>query len=350
MRGARHLWHYARHAARSSGAGRRKERTTALPEVSIAMPAVQIVRDAPPRTAPLTSGFGLLINASPGESLTGLGTDEVLGSLRDHGVLMLRGFGADRASFEQFTLRFASEFVLPMMRVARPKLNGGADAKTAHVDVGSHAMGLHQELSFTPVRPEAIWLWCEKTAGRGGETTVADGVALYERLSETHKQLFRTKRLKYTFGGTVEGVAELFRVAPADLPATLRGLAGALTYTQDGNTLSFTYLTSALQKTKFGGATTFANFVLFSQTAAACGHPEAARVTGLLRFEDDQPIPSALVAELSAIAEPLTHAIKWQAGDLMMIDNTRMMHGRRAFEPDSGRTVFYRAARELLAR
>jgi alpha-ketoglutarate-dependent taurine dioxygenase len=262
---------------------------------------------------------------------------------------MFRGFGADRGVFEDFTRRFASEFVLPMMRVARPKVNGAADAKTAHVDVGFHAMGLHQELSFTPVRPDAIWLWCEKTAGRGGETTIADGARIYASLPDHLKRLFESKRLKFNFGGMVSGVAELFNVDQADLAGTLASHAPALTYTRDGEALAFTYLTSALQKTKYGGETTFANFLLFSQTAGACGHPEAKRVMGMLRFEDDQPIPPELVAEVGAIAEPLTQPIRWQAGDLVMIDNTRMMHGRRGFEPNSERTVYYRAARHLLA-
>lgn len=311
------------------------------------MPAATPKHDTSLQTAALPNGVGVMVTATAGQSLADLDAGYVIGLLRDNGAIMFRGFGADRPMFEAFTRQFASEFILPMMRVARPKVDGGADAKTAHVDVGSHAMGLHQELSFTPVRPEAIWLWCEKTAGSGGETTIADGTRIFERLSDAHRKLFASRRLKFSFGGTVEGVAELFKVPVEELHATLASHAPALTYTQDGNALSFTYLTPALQKTKFGGATTFANFLLFSQTSAACGHPEAKRVMAMLAFEDGEPIPPALVDELTAIAEPLTYPIKWQAGDLVLIDNTRMMHGRRGFETNSERTVFYRAARRL---
>ena len=301
------------------------------------------------RTSPLPQGVGVVVTAGAAQSLDSLEPAEVLDLLHDNGVIIFRGFGADRRMFENFTRRFASEFVLPMMRVARPKVAGDADAKTAHVDVGFHAMGLHQELSFTPVRPEAIWLWCEKTSGTGGETTVADGVRIYERLPAALKKVFAERRLKFTFGGTVQGVAELFNVPVEELHATLARHAPGLSYTQDGESLSFNYLTSAFQRTKFGGATTFANFLLFSQTAGACGHPEAKRVMGMLAFDDGQPIPAGLVDEVAAIAEPLIYPIRWQAGDLVMIDNTRMMHGRRGFEANSERTVFYRAARSLRA-
>ena len=299
--------------------------------------------------APLADQVGVVVTAGTGQSLEDLDPGFVIEMLRDGGAVMLRGFAADRPAFENFTRRFASDFMLPMMRVARPKVDGAADAKTAHVDVGSHAMGLHQELSFTPMRPEAIWLWCQKTAGAGGETTIADAVKIYAALTDEHKRLFETRRLKYVFGGTVEGVAELFQVTPADLVATLASHAPALSYTQDGNQLMFSYLTSAFQKSKLTGATAFLNFLLFSQTAETCGHPEAQRVTAMMRFDNDELIPPALVSEINAIAERFIYPIKWHAGDLVMIDNTRLMHGRRGFEATSERTVFYRAARRLRA-
>jgi len=313
------------------------------------MTATHAIRQSAVSLSSLPNHAGTLVVAQGRHSLMDLEPDYMLGLLARHGCVILRGFSADRGSFERFTQQFAADFVLPMMRVARPKVEGDADAKTAHVDVGSHAMGLHQELSFTPIRPDAIWLLCEKVAGHGGETTIADGVRIYEAMTAALRQIFMTKRLKFRFGSTLDGVAELFHVAPEQLHATLARHAPALTYTQNGNALSFTYLTPAFQKTKFGNATAFANFLLFSQTSAACGHPEAPRVMGMLRFEDDTPIPAGLVAELQAIAEPLVYPIPWEAGDLAFIDNTRMMHGRRGFEAQSDRTVYYRAARSLIA-
>ena len=169
--------------------------------------------------APLADQAGILITARARQSLADVEPAFVIEQLRDGGAVMLRGFTADRAAFEAFTRRFASDFVLPMMRSARPKVEGVADAMTAHVDVGYHPMGLHQELSFTPMRPDAIWLWCEKTAGMGGETTLADGVKIYAALPDAHKRVLETRRLKYVFGGPEEGVAELFET-------TLTGVAG----------------------------------------------------------------------------------------------------------------------------
>ena len=40
------------------------------------------------------------------------------------------------------------------------------------------------------------------------------------------------------------------------------------------------------------------------------------------------------MSELNEIAERITIEISWQKGDILMIDNTRIMHGRRAFYDD----------------
>ena len=135
-------------------------------------------------------------------------------------------------------------------------------------------------------------------------------------------------------------------MAPDELETTLARLSAALTWREEEGLLKFEYLTSALQETRFGGATTFANFLLFSQTAPACGHPEGPRIRAMLRFEDDQPIAPELTAEIEAIAAPLTGEIHWSAGDLAMIDNTRMMHGRHAFN-DPKREIYVRMCRSV---
>ena len=39
-------------------------------------------------------------------------------------------------------------------------------------------------------------------------------------------------------------------------------------------------------------------------------------------------IPDALCDEIRRVAEPLTVAHRWQQGDILMVDNSRFMHGR----------------------
>ena len=61
----------------------------------------------------------------------------------------------------------------------------------------------------------------------------------------------------------------------------------------------------------------------------------------LVCFDDDSEITDEIMSELNEIAERITIEISWQKGDILMIDNTRIMHGRRAFE-DEQRDIYIR--------
>jgi alpha-ketoglutarate-dependent taurine dioxygenase len=48
-----------------------------------------------------------------------------------------------------------------------------------------------------------------------------------------------------------------------------------------------------------------------------------------------------LLDAVAAAAQRLTIAVPWRAGDVLLVDNSRYLHGRRAFK-DAGRTVMVR--------
>ncbi|WP_249171844.1 TauD/TfdA family dioxygenase [Erythrobacter sp. JK5] len=51
-----------------------------------------------------------------------------------------------------------------------------------------------------------------------------------------------------------------------------------------------------------------------------------------ITFGDGTPITSQDMAPAIAIADELTADCQWQAGDVALIDNFLVMHGRRPFE------------------
>ncbi len=61
----------------------------------------------------------------------------------------------------------------------------------------------------------------------------------------------------------------------------------------------------------------------------------------IIKFEDDADIPEEVMSEINEIAQKITTEIAWQQGDILMIDNTRVLHGRRAFS-DEKREIYIR--------
>lgn len=60
-----------------------------------------------------------------------------------------------------------------------------------------------------------------------------------------------------------------------------------------------------------------------------------------IKFEDNSEISDDIMSELNEIAERITTEVDWQKGDILIIDNTRILHGRRNFSDDK-RDIYIR--------
>ncbi|MBT6440639.1 MAG: hypothetical protein HOK72_13105, partial [Flavobacteriales bacterium] len=98
---------------------------------------------------------------------------------------------------------------------------------------------------------------------------------------------------------------------PDNCPFQLTRLEGDLTRS---------YNTPALHHTMFDKQLAFGNFLLFSRYG----------LNNRLQpcFLDGSIVPDELVAEVKRVSEPLTTAHQWEKDDLLMLDNTRFLHGR----------------------
>lgn len=87
------------------------------------------------------------------------------------------------------------------------------------------------------------------------------------------------------------------------------------------------YKFSAVVKTKYSNEDAFANSLLLQYGK------------GKVKFADNSLIPETAINEIKQVMNQFTGEIAWQPGDLVMIDNSRFLHGRRAFQ-DSRRQIF----------
>jgi len=75
----------------------------------------------------------------------------------------------------------------------------------------------------------------------------------------------------------------------------------------------------------------FGNFLLFARYLHKVKHFPV--------FEDNTVIPDDLVEKIRRVSERRTMPIKWQKNDLLILDNTRFMHGRNAIENSEERRI-----------
>jgi hypothetical protein len=89
--------------------------------------------------------------------------------------------------------------------------------------------------------------------------------------------------------------------------------------------------------TRFGGVPAFCNSLFISRPGEDEYHDQRLRV----RTAAGGPVPADLLSVAAEVARELTVAVPWQAGDVLVVDNSRYLHGRQAFT-DTGRSVMVR--------
>ncbi len=123
-----------------------------------------------------------------------LDVDKAVAALRAHGFVLLRGFARGASDFEAITRRFSRRFLIHG-NVNRAFVS--EDGSTQAVDAGLHPLPLHSEMSYGPFYPDSMWFFCAVPPRAGGETTVCDGVALFDTLAAASREYFRAHRLRY---------------------------------------------------------------------------------------------------------------------------------------------------------
>ncbi|MCX4429178.1 TauD/TfdA family dioxygenase [Streptomyces mirabilis] len=286
------------------------------------------------KTTPYGTGSGLLVEPTGPGGLDGIDPKELRDLLSQAGFLLLRGFGADMDAFTALVQHTSTSTTLDPARDFYSEV-------AQKVDAGFDEVGLHTENGNSPFRSHLAWFFCEKAASFGSQTTVCDGYRVWDALSPRARTAFAAQDIVYS-----RYVAEpqwramahhlLGRTKPADEIGVeeLLALAGQLPGTeivpQDDGGVRYSFTTPAAGTTVFGPRPSFANSIL---------GPSFNYEKPTITFADGTALSPQLLAEVEEVTARLTENLDWQDGDAAVIDNTRVMHGRRAIT-DPHRTIY----------
>ncbi|MCZ7416881.1 MULTISPECIES: TauD/TfdA family dioxygenase [unclassified Streptomyces] len=283
-------------------------------------------------------GDGALVTAAENRPLDAVERDWLLEQLAASGYLVLRGFDP---SIEQFSSLVRSVCTRTTLDPAREFSEGRTVQK---VDLGTDAVGLHVEHGTNPLTPDLTWFLCERAARVGSQTTVCDGYRVWEHLSEETRRLFLAQDVVYARNIGEETwrplTASLLAGAKPDDEITVDDLVGlaalfgedqlAVRANDDGS-IHYVYRVAAAHPTLFGERLAFANSIL-----GPSYHYEKPRIA----FADGEEIPKEVIEEIERVTAELTEDLDWQDGDVAIVDNTRVMHGRRAIEDADRRNIY----------
>ncbi len=256
-------------------------------------------------------------------------TSDILTDLKIHGWTLLRGYHYDVETFSQLMSQLCQTLTYDP---ARQNITSEAQK----VDAGTHAIGLHIENGNTPMPPDVIAFFSELSAKKGSQTTICDGHAVYQALSPelkaTFSQPMRISRylpqaIWQNYVATATGRTDADQISLDDLDkfitaTTSKTLTHHVEPQTDGG-VRYVLQIPAIREDNLRGQLAFANTLL--GPSFNYEKPEFTLANG-------QHVDDALIDELTQLCEKHTQDIAWQNGDVVILDNKRIMHGRRQID------------------
>jgi alpha-ketoglutarate-dependent taurine dioxygenase len=255
--------------------------------------------------------------ASGSPALSAIDEHTLVDAFKTHGALLLRGFDVDMAAFRNLTRTLCANSVFNESP-GRELLDAENNIQT--VNTGLEAFPLHPELSREPWKPDACFFWCMSPPTEGGETTVCDGVEVVKNLPADVRAAFENRRLLYRQMASPELLHYWFGTATPDDAALTNPPRGCpYKFARSNGGVMRYFSRPALHRPMFASEPAWGNFLLFARAQGRRGFPA---------FENGQPVPDPLVAHVKDVSDRLSAPIQWRRNDIIILDNTRFMHGR----------------------
>lgn len=263
--------------------------------------------------------------------------------LSAHGAILLRGFGIKSdQDFDQLIQAFA----WPNFTYADSLSNAVRHNRTERVFTANEAPAdvsifLHHEMAQTPVFPSRLLFYCEQAADAGGATPICRSDILLERLLEQAPEFVAkciAKGVRYSQTmplqddlGSGQGRSwgsTLSAQTQPEAEAKLTNLGYTWSWQADRSLSVTTPVLPAVRQLSDGRS------VFFNQLIAAFRGWKDARNSGekSISFGDGTAIQHADMAVAIELADELSFDIPWQTGDVALVDNFLVMHGRRPFQ------------------
>jgi Taurine catabolism dioxygenase TauD, TfdA family len=271
-------------------------------------------------------GKGLVVTTTDRAAIDTVDRMELMTALAEHGYLILRGFDGDLTSFATLIQSVSARITLDPAR----RFAGSGDV-AQKIEAGLVPQGLHVENGATPWVPDLVWFYCETPAKVGSQTTICDGLHTWHRLPERTKELFLTTRITFARPMPADKWKNLvFRLLDGAKRAEDVNFDDLLAVTDDDvdvkyvlrpdGSVHYKYFTYAAHTTLLGSDVVFANSILT---------PSVNYEPPVIEFEDGRPLDAMLMRQIIEATELETDEIDWHTGDVALVDNSRLMHGRR---------------------
>lgn len=260
-----------------------------------------------------------------------------------HGAVLFRDFPLQSAEdFDAFITAFGLtnypylDSLSNAVRVNRTERVFSANEAPPDVNIL-----FHHEMAQTPQFPRTLFFFCEIAPDEGGATPVCRSDILVEKLTERCPEFVKKCEqtgLKYSNvmpgeDDPTSGMGRSWRSTlkvetPEAAEEKLKSLNYSWTWLDDGCLRVTTPVLPGIREVSPGRKTFFNQLI-----AAFCGWKDSRNdPSEAIRHGNDEKLDADAVMQAVTLSDELAFDVAWQAGDVVLVDNTIIMHGRRPYK------------------
>jgi alpha-ketoglutarate-dependent taurine dioxygenase len=307
-----------------------------------------------------------VIRPIAGESLEMLltgGREQLADVRRRYGAILFRGFGLSTA--EDFRAAAALCFESGLRSYIggvspRGQVMAGVYESTrfpAHIRIPQH-----NEMSYLPDPPRALAFFCEVEPQYGGETPLADSRVIYKLIPAEVREIFEKAGVsyhRYLYGPRwnvhhytrnrfvklhTSWMAAFSTDDPAVVERAIAETGGTVTWDREEGAKINNVLPAVRTHPETGEMLWFNQVSTFLSSPDTIGYarwllyqmayPNPFRRPFHARLGDGRAITREQLKVVNEATERATVRFRWQCGDLLVVDNFLVTHGRMPFRGD----------------
>lgn len=268
--------------------------------------------------------------------------DFIEAQLSNHGAMLFRGFKINSvADFETAAKAICSDLYGEYEDLPKEKNSQNIYRSTPYPS--DQSILFHNEASHMHRWPMKQWFLCMIPAELGGETPIVDCRRIYQRMNPTIVKLFKEKKLKYVrnFIGGMDVNWQSFFKTSDKLAVEAYCRANDIAYEWFGNArLRISQVCPGVARHPRTGEMVFFNQIqlhhisfldpcmrqLIESSFAPQEYPRN------VCYGDGTPIEDSVAREILRTYQDNAVSFSWQIGDILMVDNMLIAHGRRPFK------------------
>ena len=283
--------------------------------------------------------------AGPGVDLmawAGANRGQLEGQLRRHGGILFRGFNLQGPEDLEAFIRAVSGGTLEYRERSSPRTVVKGNIYTSTDYPANQPIFLHNENSYQQEWPRKIFFLCKQPPPAGGETPIADCRRVMARIVPEVRERFASRKWMYVrnfgdgFGLTWQTVFQTTDRAQVEQHCRSKGIEVEW---KPGDRLRTRAVRSAIVRHPQTGEAVWFNHATFFHVSTL---EPSVRDALLAEFADGElpantyygdgaPIEPEVMDHLREAYSSATVSFPWQKGDLLMLDNMLVAHGRAPY-------------------